>query len=193
MAKPVLTVVRGIRQRALDASSAADLKARIAAICREVPGADALLPAFLHDVDRETTPSERWDFDMVSFREQAVVLQLIRTQAKRPMLSLALWEALTTQLDPGSGIVRLNRRQLANGVGARENEVSTAMAEFVAWNVLLRYTSGRTVLWRLNPNIATRLPAAAGDQQRKAAGPVLRLVPRDDEGVISDPRQPDLV
>lgn len=193
MARPVLTVVRGVRQRALAPGAALALKARLAAVCREVPGADALLSALAAEVDRETTPSERWDFIMLNVHEQAAVLHLIRTRAKRPMLSLAVWSVVMQKLDPSCGVVVVTRDELAGRVAARVNEVSAVLTEFVSWNVLLRYTSGRNAVWRLNPNIATRLPGAAGEAARKQAGPVLRLVPRDEGGRVDDTRQPELV
>lgn len=191
MPRPVLAVVRGVRQRPLQAEGALDLKARLAAICRDVPGAADVLPALQAVVDRETTPSDRWDFLMTNFREMGHVMRLIRTQAKRPMLSFAIWEQMAENLDPQTGVLLLSREALAARVGSRANHVSSALAEFVAWNVLLRYTSGRSALWRLNPNIATMLPAAAGEAARKAAGPVLRLV--SDSGRVDDARQPELV
>lgn len=186
-------VVRGVRQRALGPGDALTLKARLSALCRDVPGAVELLPALQAEIDRETTPTERWDFVMLNVFQQGHALRLIRTEAKRPMLSLAIWEAVMQHLEPSSGVLTLTRAQLAARVGARPNEVSAALAEFVAWNVLRRYQSGRSALWQVNPNIATRLPGAAGEAARKVAGPVLRVVPRDEGGRVDDARQTELV
>jgi hypothetical protein len=193
MARPSLSIVRGVRQRALAPTDALAFKARLAAMCRDVPGASTLLAALLVEVDRETTPSERWDFHMANPVEEARVLDLIRARAVRPMVSYAVWAEVLRNLEQGSGLVTLTREQIAARVGVAPNRVSAVLSELVAWNVLLRYTSGRSAVWRLNPNIATRLPGAAGEEARKQAGPVLRLVPRDEGGRVDDARQTELV
>lgn len=173
MVQPVLRVVRGVRQRALTGDAAGALKARLLAVCREVPGGDALCGVIVAEIDRETTPQDRWDFDMVNFAQQAVALRLMRLHAKRLRVSLAVWEDITSHLDKGSGIVLGTLPEIAQRSGQPMNHVSAALMELVRWNVLLRFKSGRSVLWKMNANIATRLPAAAGEVARKSDGPVL--------------------
>lgn len=173
MARPVLRIVRGVRQRALAGDVAAEFKARLGMLCREYPGADVLLPAFSSEVDRETTPSERWDFTMVDLVQQGRVLSRMVHEASRVKVSVAVWADITGHLDRDSGVVLSTRDEIAARVGYPVNHVSAALAELVRWNVLLRYKSGRSVLWKMNANIATRLPAAAGEVARKSDGPVL--------------------
>lgn len=193
MPRPVLTVVHGVRQRALSPSAGVQAKAAAVAALRGIPGGEAVLPAVLDTLDRNTTPSDAWDYHMASPAESAHVLDLIGEKAKRPFLSLKVWAHILRNLDKQTGLVLVSREALATHAGVPANHVSSVLSEFAAWNVLRRYKSGRAAVWQLNPHIATRLPAGAGEAARKAAGPVLRLVPREDGGRVDDARQPELV
>lgn len=181
MSKPVLRVIHGIRQRPLSAENAAALKARVAAACRETPGAQELLPDLLSDIDRQTTQSQRWDFTMINPAQLATATAHMRTKAKRLRVSLAVWEVIVQHLDQATGAVLLTREEIASKAAAPINHVSAALAELVSWNVLRRVQAGRAAVWLFNANIATRLPGKAGEEARRRAGPVLAYS-RDDAG-----------
>lgn len=190
MQKPRLQIIHGIRQRPLDGEDAARVKAGIRALARDVPALAPVLPHLLDEIDRETTQTDRWDFAMMNPAQLAAATAHMRTKAKRLRVSLAVFEVIMQNVDRSTGAVLLGRDDIAAKAGAPINHVSAAMAELVAWNVLRRFQQGRHAVWLLNPNIATRLPGAAGEAARKAAGPVLAY---SREGRVEDPAQPELL
>lgn len=188
--RPALRIIHGIRQRPLDGEAAARVKAGIRALAQEVPTLAPVLPHLLDEIDRETTQTDRWDFTMMNPTQLAIAIRLIRTEAKRPMLSFAVWEVIIQNLDRSTGAVTLTREQIAERIGKPVNRISAVMSELVAWNILRRFQNGRAAFWMFNPNIGTRLPGAAGEAARKAAGPVLAY---SREGRVEDPAQPELL
>lgn len=199
MLKPALRVVHGVRQRTLDAQQALELKAVLTGYAAQRPEVAGLLPVLVSEIDRETTQSDRWEFWMANFPQLADVTDRMTVDAKRLRVSLKVWGVVIRNLDRTNGAVLLSREDIAKQAGVPVNHASAALAELVAWNVLRRFQNGRAAMWALNPNIATRLPGAAGEAARKNAGVVLSVHPGgkdSDKGTVRDPRQveafPDL-
>lgn len=192
MPRPVLRVIRGVRQKAIRTADASRLKAELAALLMRYPGGSAVLDSVLAEVDRETTPSDGWDFTMSNPAAASRVLDLIRERAARPMLSLNVWARVNESIHAGTGVLLLTRAELAEFCGAAPRHISSVLNEFRAWNVLLRHQSGRSVVWQLNPHIATRLAGGVGQEARRKAGPVLRLAAADGDCIEHFDR-PELV
>lgn len=190
MPKPLLRVIRGVRQRTLSPEDALAFKGGLALLVRQHPAAAELLPELVAEVDRETTQSDRWDFTMINPAQLAAATAHMRTKAKRLRVSLAVWEILVQNLDRATGAILLTRDEIALQCGKPINHVSAAMAELVAWNVLRKIQQGRQAVWLFNANIGTRLPGKAGEVARRQAGPVLAF--SRDAARIEDDAQEDL-
>lgn len=186
-----IPIRRGIRQRRFDVAAANAFKADLRAVAQRHAGADALLPGFLHEVDRETTASERRQFIMMRGDMLARAMTQVCEHSRRPQTSIRVLAAVIEAAQAsGDGFVDVSPDELARRAGVGRQNLSTALNEMARLNIVKRFTSGRTVVWQLCAAVGHQLPGEAGIQAAKAAGEVLRFPVRGER--IDDPRQGDL-
>lgn len=118
-----------------------------------------------------------WGFTMISTAQQAVVLDWLEANSKRPMKAMKLWGHLLANLDRDTGEIVATRQDLADRVGMEPRDLSSTMTELASINAIRREKEGRNVRYFLNPNIATHLPSAAlRAKAREEAGPLLKIM-----------------
>ena len=123
-------------------------------------------------IDRQTAGRKGWSFLMLSPSQNALVVQRLRRESKRPLVALAVWAECFTGVQMDTTEVHLTRAELAERVGCDADNVSRVLSELVRIGALSRRRDGRGMRYFMNPHVGTRLPEAAGDKARASAAPV---------------------
>lgn len=123
----------------------------------------------------KTEPSE-WTFVMISPQQNAAVVGWIAQNSKRPIAATRLWAELFAHMRSDTGEILETRQQLADRIGILPRDLSSIMGELEKINAIRREKRGRLVVYYMNPNIATHLPAKARDAAQKRAGPLLVMM-----------------
>jgi len=195
-----IPILRGIRQKRLTAPQAAAVKGRIRAALAEVPEAGFLADTIFHEIDRETTASERREFIMVNGQQLARAIREICEHSTKPQTAMRVLGVVIEAVRDSSGFIDLPAEEMARRAGVNRAHLSTVLNEMARLNIVERFKSGRSVVWKLNAAIGNRIPGEAGVQAAKRDGEVLAF-PRpklarkrdaaDADGIIEDPRQSD--
>jgi CRP-like cAMP-binding protein len=116
-----------------------------------------------------------WEFVMIDVHRHNDIINFLFEKAQRPKLSVRLYNLLFSVANHSTGRVIASQKELAEALGCRVQEISTAMTELVDANIILRQRHGRSVAYFFNPNLATSLAGPERALAQKAAGE-LRLV-----------------
>lgn len=123
-------------------------------------------------LDRHTASENGWSFVMLGPPQNRFVVRWINEHAKRPRVSAALWAEFFCHMRTDTGEVVMTRQQMMEATGATSPHISTALAELVSIDALIRQQEGRQVRWFMNPNVGTHLGGAARDDAQRSAPPL---------------------
>jgi len=122
---------------------------------------------------------ERWPFVRISPAQFFFVVKAT-SKAKRPDLTLRVWNMALTYMRWDTGEILVSREQLAEDAATNPVEVSRAMTELTKIGAILKTRRGQRVVYSINPQIGW----SGSEGTRQAAVkkiPVLKLVVNRDK------------
>jgi hypothetical protein len=199
------------RPQKMTVADAADAQRKLDAISAAHPALDGSLDAVRHDLHRLREKPQDWTFIMLGPIENAIVMEAILSEARRPAVSLRLWANMICHVDSDTGEIDMNRQQMMEAAGTKHSgHITVALKELHTWGALIKDTREKTTHWFFNPRVATHLAKHARPWAQQHAPNVIdlsearrrertqRRAPKDAtppaaEGTIDDERQPSLV
>jgi len=140
------------------------------------------LGRILASLDQVTVSEEGWSFVMLSPAQNAAVVRWIHEKSSRPQQAALLWAECFTVLRSDTGEIMLTRLELAERIGASEQNVSTIMSELVkigAISTKREKVAGLRgpgmVRYFMNPRVATNLTGSAREKAQENA-PLLTIM-----------------
>lgn len=136
------------------------------------------------EVRRELSSDAKWEFVMISPKQNALVARHIRQNSARPAVCLELWALCLRDMDWDTGEVLSSRHVFAKELGVKPAVVSRLIGELVKCGVLSRSfmddlgNRTGTVRWFVNPRIGTHLRSTVERDAAQREAPELRLVER---------------
>lgn len=164
-------------KRSISVERAAEATRRIDTMSADFPALSASLETVRRDLTSQTERPGAWRFVMLGPRENAIILQLIADEAKRPKVSMKLWGAMLCRLHADTGEIRMTRQEMMDAAGTKTSgNISVALGELRDWGAITRDEESRTIVrWFLNPRIATHLAEHARPWAQRQAPNVLDL------------------
>ena len=126
-------------------------------------------------VDGQTASENGWTFVMIGPRENQAVVDWLRENSRRPQAAMAVWAMLFTSMRTDTGDILWSRAEIAEHVGIASDNVSRIMTELVGIGAVSRRRVGRSVRYRMNPVIGTKLGGQVRDKAQAAAAGQLQL------------------
>ena len=122
---------------------------------------------------------ERWPFVRIS-PVQFLFVMKATSQAKRPDLTLRVWNTALAYMRWDTGEILATREQLAEDTKTNPDEVSRAMTALTKIGAILKTRRGNRVVYSINPNVGWNGSEGSRRSAAKEA-PKLRLVSNRDE------------
>jgi hypothetical protein len=146
----------------------------------QMPGA---VRELIGHIDRQTASRERWTFVMLSPEQNGAVVRHLVQHSKRPLVAVQLWAMCFEHLRHDTGEIMLTRKEIAEKLGQRPQEVSGIISELVDFgaiirnpNVTIHYGPGVGMSrYFMNPRVATHLAGRERDDAQ-AEAPLLKLM-----------------
>jgi hypothetical protein len=145
----------------------------------QMPGA---VRELIGHIDRRTASRERWTFVMLSPEQNGAVVDYLAQHSKRPVVALRLWALCFQHLRLDTGEILLTRKEIAEKLGQRPQEVSGIISELVNFgaiirnpNVTFQFGPGFGMAYFMNPRVATHLAGRERDDAQ-AEAPLLKLM-----------------
>ena len=133
-------------------------------------------------IDKEVASRNGWTFVMLSPEQNRAVAGWLRTHSQRPLVAMVLWAELFLHLESDTGHIATTQRELAEAIGASQDDVRRVLRELVGVGALTKWRQkipgirGPGVSrYAMNPHVATKLPGGARDRAQEQHPP-LRIV-----------------
>lgn len=145
-------------RRRISIADASRLDAQLNGIVANHPSLAGSIGNVRNDIRSQQERPATWKFVMLGPYENAVIVDLIMSNAARPKLSIRLWAIMLCRLQADTGLVNMTRQEMMEAVGTKSSGIiSTALAELVDFGALQRDSGQRPPRWFINPKIATHL------------------------------------
>jgi hypothetical protein len=133
-------------------------------------------------LQKHTVSKSGWTFVMISPEQNALVVQWLAANSKRPIVAMRMWAELFSHMRTDTGEIVLRRTEIADKLAVHEDQISEIMGELEAFGAISRKREKVAglrgpgfVRYFMNPRVGTHLSGAARDKAQ-AEAPLLKIM-----------------